>query len=600
MASSGEVYSSYARNSCLYVHWSVGDTDIVNNRKRIDWTAGVWVGSGNLWYSNAVKINSIYIDGGDSLGSGTYSNITSNGYHQKLSGSKWVDHRSDGTKGINVSISGWFYSLGNVSGSGDFTLDTIPRASGVSVTKGYIGSPFTISISSHSTAFTHKLWYEFGNDGDTIEEETAATSVQWTPDIELCEQIPSALSGRGKIYCDTYNDGKKVGDTTSCDLYMEVPKWVQLEPNSSCGSVTPFNEGTVAASIDAFVQGYSKAEVTFIPENIGTEKAYGATPKSYYVVVDGARIAESPYRTGVINTAGAKQIECYVVDTRNRTTKFTLAFDVLEYSPPTLSDVSVFRCDQYGNENDEGTYIAAKATAKYSELSGNNNVTLDVGYVLSTGSVTTRTAMTSGVLSTIGNGLVRINNSYKVEIRLVDSLNRGTIYTDYVPTAAVFFQGGEGGTSAGFGKPPERGNVLDVAWDLHTRGDLYIGEAGKKVADFVVDEYVKQLPDTFTWQVREWNNGKIELWNRRSISVSGFNGDNNLYYSEPIGIGLPVEFGGDNVVAHVSTYSSDVTWAASVSVIAEEQQLKFIVGKMYGSNFPLELHVQIYVSGYPA
>lgn len=509
-----------------------------------------------------------------------------------------VNHNIDGTGSTTIY---WKWNVnsswgGYVQPSGSFTisLPTIPRASGVSATAGYIDSPLTISISRHSTAFTHTLTYSFGSASGTIATKTGETSLSWTPPIELCRQIPSALQGECTITCDTYNGSTKIGSNTA-KVNIMVPKWVQLEPNSNCGSVKPYNTGTVAESISAFVQGYSKAEVTFIPANIGTSKAYGATPKSYYISFEGLTVTASPYRSGVINSAGAKQITCYVVDTRDRTTSFTLDFTALEYAPPTLSDVSLFRCDKNGIANDEGTYFAAKATAKYSELSGNNYVTFDIGYAVVGGSITTRISMRSEETHILGDGYVSTQSTYLVEIRLIDRLNRGTIYTDFIPTEKVFLQGREGGNAAGFGKPPERDNVLDVAWDLQTRGDLYIGNDGHMVTDFVM-ELGETTVDSALWQYRKWNTGRMEMWSRQTIESGTFSGENGLYYSGVINVPLPFALGSDKAIALVSIHSSGVTWAATAGAWAEE--VRFVVGRMYGGTTNLSMAVQIYVSGY--
>lgn len=124
---SGTVYSSYGRNSRVYVKWTIAETDVINNEWKIDWEAGIVVEKNDYWYSNAVKINSIYIGGGESLGSGTYSNIIGTGTYKKLSGTKRIKANEDGSKNIAVSISGWFYSYGNVQGNANFDLTPIPR-----------------------------------------------------------------------------------------------------------------------------------------------------------------------------------------------------------------------------------------------------------------------------------------------------------------------------------------------------------------------------------------------------------------------------------------------------------------------------------------
>ena len=595
MALSGTLDTSAYGNRHLTFSWTATQS-IEKNTTTISWTLK-GAGSHSGYYLAAPF--TVVIDGDVVYYSTTrielYNGTT------VASGTKTITHNADGTRSFKVDMSAAIYYFDvNVWNNKTWTLDTIPRASGVSCAEGYIGSPLAISISRHSTAFTHSLSYAFGSATGSIKDKTTETSIPWTPDIELCKQIPSALSGTCTITCDTYNGTSKIG-SSSCKVKIAVPDWVQLEPNENCGSVNPYNTGTEAANISEFVQGYSKAEVTFIPENIGTSKAYGATPKSYYISFAGTNSTTSPYRTGVINTAGAKQITCYVVDTRNRTTSFTLPFTVQAYSSPTLSDVSIFRCDQHGNKDDNGTYIYAKATATYSDLAGNNNVTFDVGYAVQGGGITERKTMPSGEALILGDGYVSTNSTYIVEIRLIDRLNRGAIYTDYVPTEKVFLQGGFGGNSAGFGKPPERDNVLDVAWDLQTRGDLYIGEAGHKVADFVIEEGFAANNEADQWQYRKWRSGRIELWLCKTMDSGAFSGDTaGVYYStNQITIPWPDGFtlGTENAVTTISVNSSGIVFPAKVRAWAE-RGVSFYVGRFYGGKESISIDVQVYVSDY--
>ena len=204
--------------------------------------------------------------------------------------------------------------------------------------------------------------------------------------------------------------------------------------------------------------------------------------------------------------------------------------------------------------------------------------------------------MTSGQPLIIGGGNILTEATYVVEMLLIDQLGQGVVYTDYIDTVSVFFKGNEGGTAAGFGKPPERDNVLDVAWDLQTRGNLYIGPGGKRVADFVIEEGSKTV-GTATWQYRKWNNGRVEMWSRQDIASGTFNGTTSgLYYSNAISLTLPFELGSDRAQAFVSTHSSGVTWAATVGAWATD--VRFVVGRMYGGTDSLSMAVQVYVAGY--
>ena len=502
-----------------------------------------------------------------------------------------VSNKTSGTTALAIRL---------YSGSGSsrdqtytYSLEVDPAKSLVSATNGYIASPLTISITRYATTFTHTLKYTFRNVSGTIAEKTSSTSVSWTPDISLCNQIPASLQGACTITCETYNGSTLVGSST-CTAALYVPKWVQLEPQVGSFTVSPYNVGTRAENIAAFVQGYSKAEISINTAKINTAISYGATPKSYRFSFDGTSIESSPYRTGLLTTAGTKKITCYVTDTRERTTSIDVEFTVHAYSAPKLSDVSIFRCNSAGTAAEEGTYISAKGSFTFSSLGGANYATLSVRYGKNGESLGAYTSMSSGVAKVLGEGYVLAEATYVVEMLLIDQLGQGTIYTDYIDTVSVFFKGNEGGTAAGFGKPPERDNVLDIAWDLQVRGNLHIGEAGKQLASFVVEEGTKTV-DSALWHYRKWSNGRIEMWSRQSIESGTFNGTNNLYYSKDFSLPLPFEISRYKAAAFVSVYSTGSTWA--MKALALEAQVLFMVGKMYGTTDSLTLTAQVYVIG---
>lgn len=127
MANSGRVLSGTKKTSTFYLDWQVASQSIEGNYTVVNWQTGLKITGGDLWYSNAVKINSAVINGSTVQSTIKYSNIKNTGEHQLASGSTTIYHNSDGTKSFSASISGWLYSYGNTSGSGSFDLPTIPR-----------------------------------------------------------------------------------------------------------------------------------------------------------------------------------------------------------------------------------------------------------------------------------------------------------------------------------------------------------------------------------------------------------------------------------------------------------------------------------------
>lgn len=133
-----------------------------------------------------------------------------------------INHNADGTKSVSFSttfnikatISGTY--IASVTASGTATLDTIPRASGVTCNSFYIGDSTTINISRASSSFTHTIKYVYGYLSGTIVEKTRETSIGWTPPASaFYGQIPNGRTGYGSVTCETYNGTTLIGTTTA-------------------------------------------------------------------------------------------------------------------------------------------------------------------------------------------------------------------------------------------------------------------------------------------------------------------------------------------------------------------------------------------------
>lgn len=121
---SGSVVSRTLKNSYFYVNWQQTGQSTDGNYTTINWQAGIVCGT-DRWYSNAVKIYSIWINGTQVHWGETFSNIS--GTMQLASGSATIYHDGNGNKSFGISIGGWLYSYGDTSGESSFTLNSIPR-----------------------------------------------------------------------------------------------------------------------------------------------------------------------------------------------------------------------------------------------------------------------------------------------------------------------------------------------------------------------------------------------------------------------------------------------------------------------------------------
>ena len=349
-------------------------------------------------------------------------------------------------------------------------LTKIPRTSSLTTVGTTIGTQTNITINRGSDVFAHTLRYSFGSASGVIVTKATGTKVTWTPPISLCSQIPNAASGTCTIICETYNGSEYVGKTTST-MTLTVPESVKLSVQDGWAVAVPYNQGSAAASIDAFVQGYSKAQVRFDASKISAEGAYGASVASYGIVYKGTAISE-PYCTSVLQNAGEDEVVCKVTDTRGRVISQTLKVTVQPYANPTLSGISVFRCESTGVEKDEGTYVSVTATGNISSIAGLNDVALhmQVGGVVSI-------QVPNGVTTILGDGNVLSTSTYQVILTATDSLGNTATYTQLLPTANVMFHGRKGGKGAAFGKYGEQDDLLDVDWNIRGRKNLQIDGA---------------------------------------------------------------------------------------------------------------------------
>ena len=213
MASSGSFSGSICSGHyVLRIDWSQAQ-NVSANTSTI--TAKIYLVNDWRLDIGARTANTISI-GGTSQGF-TSPAVTTTGEHLLNTVTQTVTHESDGSKSISISavfsfaatISGTYYST--ISASANITLDSIPRASDVSMPTGTMGSSVAITITPASSSFTHTLTYTFGSLSGTISTKTTATTVNWTPALTMANQLPNATSGTGTLKCTTYSGNTAVG-----------------------------------------------------------------------------------------------------------------------------------------------------------------------------------------------------------------------------------------------------------------------------------------------------------------------------------------------------------------------------------------------------
>ena len=324
-----------------------------------------------------------------------------------------------------------------------------------------MGKSVTINTPAVNNAYRHTLRYSFGSASGTI-ATGIASSVSWTLPVSLANQIPSATTGSGTIYCDTYSGSTLLG-TKSVSITLTVP-----------GSVVP-SAGTLSATLaedtsgtGLYVKGMGKAKLTLS----GASGAYGSSITSYTITGGGWTTTNSALTTGTLASAGNITFTATVTDSRGRKASTTRTISVIDYTKPGVAVCDVYRCDADGNRKKAGTYFAVEINASYSAITGNIlNITARYKKQ-SESSYGTAMNVTNNGKTVIGGGSIGASTTYDVLVTVADKYNSLLIQRT-LSTKSVL-QSFKRSAGAAIGKVAELANWLDVAWDTRVRGNLQV------------------------------------------------------------------------------------------------------------------------------
>lgn len=386
-----------------------------------------------------------------------------------------IAHSADGTK--TLSVSAWIdhnAPLTSSEQSYSQTLTTIARASQPSCITwpehtqnvGEFGDTISIHTNRKSDSFTHTLRYQFGSRSGTI-ATGVGTGTQWKIPVELIDLIPSAVTGSGTIYCDTYNGSTKIG-TKSCGFTATVPASVI----PTC-SIQVLDDTDTKDTYGNLVKGLSKLYIKTTGAGV-----YSSTIDSYSVVADGLRYTRAEVTTEALRFAGTVTVQSTVTDTRGRTSKAAEAsFPVLDYEKPIVTSLTVHRCNEDGTEDENGEWVRVEFSASVTPLNNKNHAVYTLRYTNNTTG-----AVVEEILSDIANqyevdGYTKIfaadgNSSYSVEIIAKDDIYRIQTGTS-VSTAFSLYNCHTSGTGWAFGKVSEEEKTLENSLALKQTGNRY-------------------------------------------------------------------------------------------------------------------------------
>lgn len=355
------------------------------------------------------------------------------------------------------------------------TVDGIyGTASTITASDGTFGSQIPVSLAVSTEGAVHDLHVSCAGRTETLLSRSAATSFVWTPDLTTyAALLPNAGSAQAVFTCETFFNGNSVGSTTA-SITVRFAQG-DLPPTLAAGwaRAAVYNVGTAAAGISVFVQGFSKAEVSFDSSKISCK--YGASVAGFRIRCGGVTVNAAPYRTGVLT--GNAEILCTVTDSRGQEASETLQITVQPYAEPRLTEVTVFRCDSMGDPADDGQYYSAKGKGLYSPLAGENSISLTTAHKL-------REAADYGAETALENDSARVigglsaDSSYLVRLRARDALGKSAVVTAELATQHWAMKFRPGGMGVGFGKAPEHDRCIELpaGWVIRIGDTVVLGE----------------------------------------------------------------------------------------------------------------------------
>lgn len=538
MATSGSVTVKVTSYDTLVFRWDLTSQSIEDNSSVVSWTMSLVAGSSGAITSNVQKAWTVVVNGNTYKGTASHG-IGNNQTKVLARGSTTIPHNNDGSKTFAFSFKqvfkGLVFSGENVpdmGGSGNGTLPTIARASAPSCITwpehtqnvGDFGDTISIHMNRKADTFTHTVRYKFGDNTGTI--ATGVTNgTTWTIPLSLMNLIPNNTSGSGMIYVDTYSGSTLVG-TGSCGFTATVPASVKPTVTLTLADVTGVED-----TYGSPVQLLSKIKVTAK----GTS-AYSSPIQSYAITANGAaHTGKAEITTDVLKASGAQTFSVTVKDSRGRSGTASLSKTVLAYAFPSISKLTVRRCNSDGTENDQGDYVKATLSAAITSLNSKNTTTYTLRY-----KKTSASSWTSAVLTALNGNYAPANkshvfaadsnSSYDVELEVADRHGTATRSTS-VSTAFTLINWGEAGTNIAFGKVAEILNSVQVGLKFYDEYGTRIGNGvavyGSSDAPIDANTTMEHVflttlntPTTAFWYVFQvFYNSKSDTGNRAQFAI---------------------------------------------------------------------------------
>lgn len=471
---------------------------IANNTSDVNWSCTI-SGSGGVWNDSGCKVTvngTVVYNETKGWGSGSFPAADGT-----ISGTvTGIQHNSDGTKSIDFKLEGYSNVYTWQSKTGSLTLSTIARASTPSVkdtsnnviTQSNLGIGIRIYTNRASSSFTHKIYIK--DSSTTIETLTLNSTEEsngykgWTPSINT--YAPKILGpGDSKTFTvelETFNSSTSLGTKTAA-IKLIVP--ASVKPSVSI-AIAEDNSTMKSKNWGVYVQGKSQLKVTLTGSGINS-----STIKSYWSKVEEITNNSQTYTSGILTASGTgKKVEATVTDSRGHISNtVTKEYELKAYSSPSLSNISISRCNDSNVETDDGTRLKYSFTGVISSVKNGstekNNAMFRIRWKLKTATswenndyknISTNFSGTfSGTITTNQAGTAvsfNASNSYDIRIQAIDAFETVNVDRE-IGTGFDLMNFHSSGKSMAIGKKSEANATdqkLEIGLDAYFIKDIYL------------------------------------------------------------------------------------------------------------------------------
>ncbi len=468
MATSGQLKTDTTYDSYFWVKWEQdGSQDIANNSTKIKWSCGVYCG--HSFYSNAIKMSEVTINGTKVYNGGTYSNYAT-GDHTIASGTMWINHNTDGTKTFSIgSFTGWLYSNHNYScNGGSYSLTAIPRQANITAAPDFtdLDNP-TITYSNPAGNSVTELaaCISFtGSKADIAYRNISKAGTSYTFNLTDAERAVlrdnTASTKREVIFYVRTVIGTAVYYST-LKKTLTIAESEHTKPAVSL-RVSLNNSSLPSAFSGWYIQNKSKVDVA-----LSATGKNGANIQSYSAVVDGKTYSSDNFTSDVVQNAGSIKVTGYAKDSRGFTGSTEVTIDnVLAYSKPLViplgseNAIQCYRSDGNGIRVGNSTSVWIKAKKSHHDVAGLNKCALQWRWkkVSEAWSETkhpwvdliSKDATTNEYNALVGV-VFDLKEAYTIQVMAIDDIGENDIKTFDIPTQDVALHLGKGGKNVAVG-----------------------------------------------------------------------------------------------------------------------------------------------------